>query len=165
MEEAKENIEKEIKESEEETNQPEKKIKPEKEDMGTSGEKESEEPQDSGKDTKDQEDTQKEAPVVKKDIPDFKPGDTVAVYAKIEESGKIRTQVFQGTVISIKGSGINKNFTVRKISYGVGVERVFPVESPLVEKIEVTRKGKVRRSKLYYLREKVGKKARIREER
>lgn len=100
---------------------------------------------------------------LKKDNPEFKAGDTVKVYMKIEEAGKIRTQVFQGIVIRKKSSGINQNFTVRKISYGVGVERNFPLHSPLITKIEVVRKGKVKRGKLYYLRRKLGKKARVEE--
>ena len=99
----------------------------------------------------------------KKDTPEFNVGDTVDVHVKIEEAGRIRTQVFQGIVIAKKGSGINKSFTVRKISYSVGVERVFPVHSPSIEKIEVIKKGKVRRSKLYYLRHKIGKKTKIKE--
>lgn len=101
----------------------------------------------------------------KKEVPNFKAGDTVNVHAKIEEAGKVRTQVFQGVVIGIKGTGINKNITVRKISYGVGVEKSFPIHSPSVEKIEVVSKGKVRKSKLYYLRDKKGKKAKVKEER
>lgn len=101
----------------------------------------------------------------KKKVPDFKVGDTVNVYAEIEEAAKIRTQIFQGVVMKIRGKGVNKTFTVRKISYGVGVEKSFPVHSPSVEKIEVIRKGKVRRSKLYYLRKKKGKKAKVKEER
>jgi large subunit ribosomal protein L19 len=98
-------------------------------------------------------------------IPDISPGDTVKVSAKIVESGKQRIQLFQGTVIGIRHGGISANFTVRRISYGVGVERTFPLYSPLVEKVEVVRRGKVRRAKLYYLRGRSGKAARIKEKR
>lgn len=89
----------------------------------------------------------------------FGPGDTISVHAKIEEGGKTRTQVFKGVVIAIKGSGIRQTFTVRKISYGIGVEKIFPIHSPMIEKITLEKKGKNRASKLYYLREKVGNKA------
>ena len=90
---------------------------------------------------------------LKKDVPEFRPGDTVKVHLKVIEGDKERTQVFQGIVISIRGSGLSRTFTVRKIaSGGVGVERIFPIHSPAVEKIEVVRKGKVRKAKLYYLR-------------
>ncbi len=95
----------------------------------------------------------------------FKIGDTVKVYVKIIEGKRERIQVFEGTVMSIKGSGTGKSFKVRKISYGVGVERTFPIHSPIIDKIEVTRRGHVRRSKLYYLRQRVGKKAQVREKR
>lgn len=97
------------------------------------------------------------------DIPSFGPGDTVRVYVKVTEGGRERTQVFEGTVVRRRGKGINETFTVRRISYGVGVERTFPLHSPRLEKIEVVREGRVRRAKLYYLREKVGKAAKIRE--
>ena len=100
---------------------------------------------------------------IKSDVQDFSVGDTVKVHFKIVEGTTERVQVYEGTVIAIKNSGIRKTFTVRKISYGVGVERIFPVNSPRIEKIEVVKHGKVRRSKLYYLRDKVGKKARIKE--
>ncbi|HHY59191.1 MAG TPA: 50S ribosomal protein L19 [Clostridia bacterium] len=100
---------------------------------------------------------------MRKDIPDFKPGDTVSVHVKVVEGNRERIQVFEGTVIRRKGSGIQETFTVRRMSYGVGVERTFPVHSPRIEKIEVKRRGKVRRAKLYYLRERVGKAARIQE--
>lgn len=100
-----------------------------------------------------------------KEFPVFKVGDTVRVYVKTEEAGKIHTQIFQGIVIRKKGRGINENFTVRKISYGIGVEKIFPVHSPTIEKIEVIQKGKVRRSKLYYLRRKIGKKTKVKPER
>lgn len=99
------------------------------------------------------------------DIPSFGPGDTVKVHYKVVEAGRERTQVFQGAVIKRQNGGIRETFSVRKISFGVGVERTFPVHSPRIAKIEVVTRGKVRRAKLYYLREKVGKKARIKEKR
>ena len=99
----------------------------------------------------------------KTDIPEFKAGDTVAVHYKVKEGNKERIQVFEGVVIRVSGGGISKNFTVRKVSSGVGVERIMPINSPLIEKIEVKRIGKVRRSRLYYLRELSGKAARIKE--
>ena len=102
---------------------------------------------------------------MRNDIPDFRAGDTVKVYAKIVEGNKERIQVFEGVVIARSGSGSQENYTVRRISYGVGVERTFPVHTPRVEKIEVVRKGVVRRAKLYYLRNLTGKAARIRERR
>jgi len=101
----------------------------------------------------------------KPNIPDLAPGDTVRVSTKVVESGKERIQPFQGVVIRLQGGGINASFTVRRIAYGVGVERTFPLHSPLVEKVEVIRHGKVRRAKLYYLRERSGKAARIKEKR
>lgn len=99
------------------------------------------------------------------DHPDFRPGDTVAVHVKVVEGQRERIQVFEGVVIKRQNGGISETFTVRKISYGVGVERTFPVHSPRVDKIEVTRKGTVRRAKLYYLRNLRGKAARIKERR
>ncbi|RJQ84939.1 MAG: 50S ribosomal protein L19 [Desulfobacteraceae bacterium] len=99
------------------------------------------------------------------DIPDFVPGDTVRVHVKIKEGDKERIQVFQGVVISRRKGGINSSFTVRKVSYGVGVERVFPLHSPVVDHIEVVTRGRVRRAKIYYLRRLRGKAARIREKR
>ena len=99
------------------------------------------------------------------DIPKFKPGDTVRVHAKIIEGDKERVQVFEGVVIARANSGIRASFTVRKISYGVGVERIFPLHSPRIDKIEVTTIGRVRRAKLYYLRNLSGKAARIKGER
>lgn len=99
------------------------------------------------------------------DIPDFRPGDTVRVHAKVVEGTRERIQIFEGVVIARKNSGINETYTVRKISNGVGVERIFPVHTPRVEQIEVIRHGKVRRAKLYYLRALTGKKARIAERR
>ena len=98
-----------------------------------------------------------------KEMPETNPGDTVKVFVRIIEGNKERTQAFEGTVIKKHGSGINKTITVRKIFQGVGVERVFAIYSPRVEKIQVLRKGDVRRSKLYYLRERSGKATRIRE--
>lgn len=99
------------------------------------------------------------------DLPDFIPGDTVRVHVKIKEGDKERIQVFQGVVISKRKGGINASFTVRKVSYGVGVERVFPLHSPIIDKVEVVTKGRVRRAKIYYLRKLRGKAARIREKR
>lgn len=100
---------------------------------------------------------------LRKDIPDFNVGDTVRVHAKIVEGKRERIQVFEGTVLKRQNGGVRETFTVRKISYGVGVERTFPLHSPRVEKIEVVRKGKVRRAKLNYLRNRVGKAAKIKE--
>lgn len=97
------------------------------------------------------------------DIPQFRPGDTLAVHVRVIEGEKERIQIFEGVCIKRKGGGINETFTVRKISNGVGVERVFPLHSPRLAKIEVKRRGKVRRAKLYYLRELRGKAARIKE--
>ncbi len=98
-----------------------------------------------------------------KSYPEFGPGDTVRVHIKIKEGNKERIQQFQGVVIAIRGSGMGKTFTVRKVSYGVGVERIFPYYSPYIDKIEVLRRGKVRRAKLYYLRDAVGSRAKIKE--
>ena len=106
-----------------------------------------------------------EAPLIKKDRADFAPGDTVRVHVKVVEGEKERVQVFEGTVIRKRGEGARASFTVRRISYGVGVERTFPLYSPRVEKIVVVKHGKVRRAKLYYLRERTGKSARLREKR
>lgn len=100
---------------------------------------------------------------LKKDIPDFRSGSTVRVHVKIKEGEKTRIQVFEGVVTEKKGGGINESFTVRKISNGVGVERTFPIHSPIIDKIEVVRHGKVRRNKLTYLRNRSGKSARIKE--
>ena len=100
---------------------------------------------------------------LKKDVPQFAPGDTVRVHAKIVEGTRERIQVFEGVVIGRQGAGVREMFTVRRISYGVGVERMFPVHSPRVDKIEVIRRGAVRRAKLYYLRKLTGKAARIKE--
>ncbi|WP_027726071.1 50S ribosomal protein L19 [Tuberibacillus calidus] len=98
---------------------------------------------------------------LKTDLPDFRPGDTVRVHVKVVEGSRERIQVFEGVVIKRRGGGISETFTVRKVSYGVGVERTFPVHTPKIEKIEVIRRGKVRRAKLYYLRNLRGKAARI----
>ncbi|MCK1977625.1 50S ribosomal protein L19 [Jeotgalicoccus huakuii] len=100
---------------------------------------------------------------LKTDIPDFKPGDTVKVHVRIVEGDRERIQLFEGVVIKRRGGGISETFTVRKVSYGVGVERTFPIHTPKIEKIEVSRRGRVRRAKLYYLRNLRGKAARIRE--
>ena len=97
------------------------------------------------------------------DIPEFRPGDTVRVHVKVVEGAKERVQAFEGVVIKRRGGGINETFTVRRVSYGVGVERCFPVHMPRIQKIEVVRKGKVRRAKLFYLRKRSGKAARIKE--
>lgn len=102
---------------------------------------------------------------MKTDLPDFRPGDTVRVHAKVRERGKERIQVFEGLVIRRRRGFKQSTFTVRKISFGVGVERIFPLHSPMIDKIEVVTRGKVRRSKLYYLRHKRGKAARIKERR
>jgi large subunit ribosomal protein L19 len=99
------------------------------------------------------------------DIPSFGPGDTVRVHVKVVEGGKERVQVFEGTVVGVKDGSVRASFTVRKISNGVGVERVFPTHSPRLAKVEVIRRGDVRRAKLYYLRGRVGKAARIKEKR
>ena len=99
------------------------------------------------------------------DIPDFRPGDTVRVHVRVVEAGRERVQVFQGVVIRRQGGGLQETFTVRKISFGVGVERTFPVHSPSISKLEIVSRGHVRRAKLYYLRELRGKKARIKERR
>jgi large subunit ribosomal protein L19 len=106
-----------------------------------------------------------EREALREDIPQFGPGDTVRVHVRVVEGGKERTQVFEGTVIGRKDGAARSTFTVRKISSGIGVERVFPIHSPKIAKIEVTRRGDVRRAKLYYLRGKVGKAARIKEKR
>ncbi len=112
---------------------------------------------------------------LKKEIPDFRPGDTVRVYVRITETKedprtkeiveKVRIQPFEGVVIRRRGGGLRETFTVRKITQGIGIERIFPLHSPLIEKIEVRRRGKVRRAKLYYLRDRIGKRARVKERR
>ncbi|MBP3793657.1 MAG: 50S ribosomal protein L19 [Ruminococcus sp.] len=100
---------------------------------------------------------------MRKEIPAFSIGDTVRVHVKIVEGEKSRIQVFEGTVIAKKHGGISETFTVRRVAHGCGIERVFPVHSPSVDKVEVVRKGKVRRAKLYYLRNRVGKAAKVKE--
>jgi large subunit ribosomal protein L19 len=99
------------------------------------------------------------------DLPEFRAGDTVKVHVKVVEGNRSRVQVFQGVVIAIQGAGISRSFTVRKVSFGVGVERTFPLHSPIFEQIEVVTRGDVRRAKLYYLRNLRGKKAKIKERR
>ena len=106
-----------------------------------------------------------DAPSLKSDIPEFRAGDTVKVHVNIVEGSRSRIQIFQGVVISRHGEGVRETFTVRKISFQVGVERKFPLHSPAVDKIEVVSHGDVRRAKLYYLRELTGKKAKIKEKR
>ena len=102
---------------------------------------------------------------LKSDVPDFRAGDTVKVHVKVVEGNKTRIQVFQGVVIGRQGDGVRETFTVRKVSYGVGVERTFPVHTPIVDKIELVSRGDVRRAKLYYLRDLRGKAAKIKERR
>jgi len=106
-----------------------------------------------------------DAEQLRDDIPDFSPGDTVKVHVRVVEGGRERVQVFEGVVIARKGGGARETFTVRKVSFGVGVERIFPVHAPIIQKIEVSRRGDVRRAKLYYLRDRVGKATRIKEKR
>ncbi|MBS4020893.1 MAG: 50S ribosomal protein L19 [Dethiobacter sp.] len=102
---------------------------------------------------------------MKKDLPRISPGDTVRVHVKVIEGNRERTQVYEGVVIKRQGGGLRETFTVRRVTYGVGVERTFPLHSPKIEKLEVMRHGRVRRAKLYYLRKLTGKAARIREKR
>ncbi len=102
---------------------------------------------------------------LRNDIPDFGPGDTLKVHVRVVEGSRERIQVFQGVVIGRKGSGSRETFRVRKVSFGVGVERIFPVHSPLISKIEVVTRGDVRRAKLYYQRDRIGKAAKIKEKR
>lgn len=99
------------------------------------------------------------------DIPEFEPGDTLKVHVRVVEGNRERIQVFEGVVISRQGSGVRETFTVRKVSFGVGVERTFPVHSPIIAQIENIRRGDVRRAKLYYLRDRTGKRAKIKEKR
>ncbi len=108
---------------------------------------------------------QVDAASLKSDVPDFRPGDTVKVHVNIVEGNRTRVQVFQGVVIGRQGHGVRETFTVRKISFQVGVERTFPVHSPIIDRIEIVTRGDVRRAKLYYLRNLRGKKAKIREKR
>ena len=100
---------------------------------------------------------------IRSDLPELNVGDTVKVYVKVKEGSKERIQMFEGTIISKKHGGISETFTVRRVSYGVGVERTFPVNSPIIDRIEKVRGGKVRRAKLYYLRDRVGKAAKVKE--
>ncbi len=100
---------------------------------------------------------------MKKDLPSFRPGDTVRIHVKIKEGDKYRIQVFEGIVVSRKRNGAASTFTVRKVSFGYGIERIFPVHSPIIEKLEVVKSGKVRRARLYYLRGRRGKAARLKE--
>ncbi|MGC9155089.1 MAG: 50S ribosomal protein L19 [Ferrimicrobium sp.] len=102
---------------------------------------------------------------LKTDIPDFAPGDTLKVHVRVVEGSRERIQVFQGAVIARNGSGLGETFTVRKVSFSVGVERIFPIHSPIIAKIEVVTRGDVRRAKLYYLRDRIGKAAKIKEKR
>lgn len=104
-------------------------------------------------------------PNLRTDIPEFGPGDELKVHVRVVESGKERIQIFQGNVIRRQGSGVQETYTVRKLSYGVGVERTFPVHAPTVAKVEVVKRGDVRRAKLYYLRDRTGKAAKVREKR
>ncbi len=104
-----------------------------------------------------------EAEYLKKDVPSFGPGDTVKVHVKVVEGTRERIQIFEGTVMKIRGTGLSQTFTVRRISFGVAVERTFPMHTPKIAKIEVTRRGKVRRARLFYLRGLTGKKARVKE--
>ncbi|MGH8935744.1 MAG: 50S ribosomal protein L19 [Acidimicrobiia bacterium] len=106
-----------------------------------------------------------EGAYLRDDLPDFAPGDTVRVHVKVAESGRERTQVFEGVVLARSGGGLRATFTVRKVSFGVGVERVFPLHSPIIQKVDVVRKGDVRRARLYFLRDRVGRSARIKEQR
>ena len=99
------------------------------------------------------------------DVPDFGPGDTLKVHVRVTEGNRERVQVFQGVVIGRQGSGLRETFNVRKVSFGVGVERKFPVHSPIIDKIEVVTRGDVRRAKLYYLRDRIGKAAKVKEKR
>ena len=106
-----------------------------------------------------------ERPYLRDDLPEFRPGDTVKVHVRVVEGERERVQVFEGIVIRRRGSQLSETFTVRKISFGVGVERTFPLHSPMISKIEVGSLGDVRRAKLYYLRERIGKKAKVKERR
>jgi large subunit ribosomal protein L19 len=106
-----------------------------------------------------------ESAYLRDDVPDFTPGDTVRVNVRVAEGGRERVQIFEGVVIARNGGGARASFTVRKLSFGVGVERIFPVHAPIIHSIEIVRRGDVRRAKLYYLRDRVGKAARIKEKR
>lgn len=104
-----------------------------------------------------------EAEQIRNDLPSFKVGDNVKVYVKVKEGTRERIQMFEGTVIKKQNGGLRETFTVRRVAYGTGVERTFPMNAPIIDKIEVSRKGKVRRAKLYYLRDRVGKAAKVKE--
>ena len=104
-----------------------------------------------------------EAEQMRNDLPNFNVGDTVKLHVKVKEGNRERIQMFEGTVIKRQNGGLRETFTVRRLAYGVGVERTFPVNSPIIEKMEVTRRGKVRRAKLFYLRDRVGKAAKVKE--
>jgi large subunit ribosomal protein L19 len=106
-----------------------------------------------------------DAESLRSDIPDFRPGDTLKVHVRVVEGSRSRVQVFQGVVIRRQGGGLRETFTVRKISFGVGVERTFPVHTPIIDKIDVVTRGDVRRAKLYYLRDRIGKAAKVKEKR
>jgi len=106
-----------------------------------------------------------EAAYLRDDLPDFRPGDNIKVNVRVVEGGRERIQIYEGVVISRDGGGLSETFTVRKVSFGVGVERIFPFHAPIIHSIEITRRGKVRRAKLYYLRDRVGKATRIKEKR
>ena len=106
-----------------------------------------------------------ESAYLRDDIPDFSPGDTVRVNVRVVEGGRERVQIFEGVVIARNGGGARASFTVRKLSFGVGVERIFPLHAPIIQSIEMVRRGDVRRAKLYYLRDRIGKAARIKEKR
>lgn len=106
-----------------------------------------------------------ESEQLKREMPQFTPGDTVRIHLKVTEGGRERIQVFEGIVIARKGGGVRETFTVRRISHGVGVERTFPLHSPRIERVDVVRKGKVRQAKLYYLRGKIGRDAKVKESR
>ncbi len=106
-----------------------------------------------------------ESAYLRDDLPEFSPGDTVRVNVRVVEGGRERVQIFEGVVIARNGGGVRASFTVRKLSFGVGVERIFPLHAPIIQSIEVTRRGDVRRAKLYYLRDRIGKSARIKEKR
>ncbi|MCP3994379.1 MAG: 50S ribosomal protein L19 [bacterium] len=106
-----------------------------------------------------------ESALLRDDVPDFSPGDTVRVNVRVVEGGRERVQIFEGVIIARNGGGARASFTVRKLSFGVGVERIFPLHAPIIQSIEVIRRGDVRRAKLYYLRDRVGKASRIKEKR
>lgn len=104
-----------------------------------------------------------EAEQIRNDLPEFNVGDTVKVHVKIKEGNRERVQIFEGTVLKRQNGGLRESFTVRRVAYNIGVERTFPVNSPIIDKIEIVRKGKVRRAKLFYLRDRIGKAAKVKE--